>query len=147
MADAIATTMGAVLGTSTTTTYVESASGVAQGGRSGLTAFVIGCCFTVTLFFSPLFLSIPAAATAPVLILVGLLMVEPIRKIDLNDLTETIPAFTCIIMMPLAYSISEGILTGMILYVLINMACGNFKKITPTMYILAVLFILKYIFI
>ena len=147
MADAIATTVGAMCGTSTTTTYVESASGVAQGGRSGLTAFVIGCCFIVTLFFSPLFLSIPAAATAPVLILVGLLMLEPITKIDLNDFSESIPAFACIIMMPLAYSISDGILTGMILYVLLNMACGKFKKITPTMYILAVLFILKYIFI
>jgi AGZA family xanthine/uracil permease-like MFS transporter len=147
MADAIATTVGAMFGTSTTTTYVESASGVAQGGRSGLTAFVIGCCFIVTLFFSPLFLSIPAAATAPVLILVGLLMIEPITKIDLADFSESIPAFACIIMMPLAYSISDGILTGMILYVVINMVCGNFKKITPTMYILAVMFILKYIFI
>ena len=147
MADAIATTLGAVLGTSTTTTYVESASGVAQGGRSGLTAFVIACCFIVTLFFSPLFLSIPAAATAPVLILVGLLMIEPITKIDLGDFSESIPAFACIIMMPLAYSISDGILTGMILYVLINLVCGNFKKLTPTMYILATLFILKYIFI
>lgn len=147
MADAIATTIGAMFGTSTTTTYVESASGVAQGGRSGLTAFVIGCCFIVTLFFSPLFLSIPAAATAPVLILVGLLMIEPITKIDLADFSESIPAFACIIMMPLAYSISDGILTGMILYVVINMVCGNFKKITPTMYILAVMFILKYIFI
>lgn len=147
MADAIATTIGAMFGTSTTTTYVESASGVAQGGRSGLTAFVIGCCFIITLFFSPLFLSIPAAATAPVLILVGLLMIEPITKIDLTDFSESIPAFACIIMMPLAYSISDGILTGMILYVVINMVCGNFKKITPTMYILAVMFILKYIFI
>ena len=147
MADAIATTIGAALGTSTTTTYVESASGVAQGGRSGLTAFVIACCFIITLLFSPLFLSIPAAATAPVLILVGLLMIEPITKIDLADFSESIPAFACIIMMPLAYSISDGILTGMILYVIINIVCGNFKKITPTMYILATLFILKYIFI
>ena len=147
MADAIATTVGAIIGTSTTTTYVESASGVAQGGRSGLTAFVVACCFIIALFFSPLFLSIPAAATAPVLILVGLLMIEPITKIDLADFSESIPAFACIIMMPLAYSISDGILTGMILYVIINMACGNFKKITPTMYILATLFILKYIFI
>ena len=147
MADAISTTFGAMIGTSTTTTYVESASGVSQGGRSGLTAFVIGCCFVVTLFFSPLFLSIPAAATAPVLILVGLLMIEPITKIDLADFSESIPAFACIIMMPLAYSISDGILTGMILYVVINIVCGNFKKITPTMYILATLFILKYIFI
>lgn len=122
MADAIATTAGAFLGTSTTTTYVESASGVAQGGRTGLTAFTIACCFAISLFFSPLFLSIPAAAIAPVLIMVGL-------------------------MMPLSYSISNGILIGMIAYVLINLVCGKFKKLTPTMYILAALFILKYIFI
>lgn len=147
MADAITTTFGAMIGTSTTTTYVESASGVALGGRSGLTAFVVACCFIVSLFFSPLFLSIPAAATAPVLVLVGLLMIEPITKIDLADFSESIPAFACIIIMPLAYSISDGILIGMILYVVLNMVCGNFKKITPTMYVLATLFILKYIFI
>ena len=146
MADAIATTVGAMFGTSTTTTYVESASGVAQGGRSGLTAFVIACCFGVTLFFSPLFLAIPSAATAPVLVLVGLLMFEPVIKIDITDYSESIPAFICMIMMPLSYSISDGILTGMILYVLLNMLCGKFKKITPVMYILATLFILKYIF-
>ena len=147
MADAIATTVGACLGTSTTTTYVESASGVAQGGRSGLTAFVVACCFGVTLFFSPLFLAIPSAATAPVLVLVGLLMFEPVMKIDIADYSESVPAFICIIMMPLSYSISDGILTGMILYVVMNVLCGNFKKITPVMYILATLFILKYIFI
>ena len=146
LADAIATTVGAVLGTSTTTTYVESAAGVAQGGRSGLTALVIACCFAVTLFLSPLFLSIPSAATAPVLILVGLLMIEPVTKIDFVNFTESIPAFICIIMMPLAYSVSDGILTGMIFYVAINMASGKFKRVTPTMFILAVLFILKYIF-
>ena len=146
MADAIATTVGAVLGTSTTTTYVESAAGVAQGGRSGLTALVIACCFAVTLFLSPLFLSIPSAATAPVLILVGLLMIEPVTKIDFVNFTESIPAFICIIMMPLAYSVSDGILTGMIFYVAINMASGKFKRVTPTMFILAVLFVLKYIF-
>lgn len=147
MADAIATTIGAMLGTSTTTTYVESASGVAQGGRSGLTAFAIACCFVITLFFSPLFLSIPAAATAPVLVIVGLLMLEPINRIDFGNYSESIPAFVCIITMPLAYSISDGILLGMISYVILNLLCGNYKKITPTMYILAVLFILKYIFI
>lgn len=147
MADSIATTTGAMLGTSTTTTYVESAAGVAQGGRSGLTAFAVACCFVVALFFSPLFLSIPAAATAPALIIVGLLMLEPIVKIPFDDFTESIPAFICIIMMPLTYSISNGILLGMISYVLINLICGNFKRITPTMYILATLFILKYIFI
>ena len=147
MADAIATTAGAVLGTSTTTTYVESAAGVAQGGRTGMTAFTIACCFAVTLFFSPLFLSIPSAATAPVLIIVGLLMLEPICKIDFSDYTESIPAFLCIILMPLAYSISDGILIGLIAYVLLNLLCGKFKKLTPAMYILAILFILKYIFI
>lgn len=147
MADSIATTFGAMLGTSTTTTYVESAAGVAQGGRSGLTAFVIGCCFAVALLFSPLFLSIPAAATAPALVLVGLLMLEPIRNIPFEDFTESIPAFICVIMMPLTYSISNGILIGMISYVLMNMVCGKFKKITPAMYILAILFTLKFIFI
>ena len=147
MADAIATTAGAMLGTSTTTTYVESAAGVAQGGRSGLTAFSVAVCFAVALLFSPLFLSIPSAATAPALIIVGLLMLEPIVKIPFDDFTESIPAFICIIMMPLTYSISNGILLGMIAYVLINLICGNFKKITIAMYILAVLFILKYIFI
>ena len=147
MADAIATTVGALLGTSTTTTYVESASGVSQGGRSGLTALVIAGCFAVALLFSPLFLSIPSAATAPVLVIVGLLMLEPIHKIDFDDYLESIPSFICIITMPLAYSISDGILLGMISYVVLNMAAGKFKKITPTMYILAVLFTLKYIFI
>lgn len=120
---------------------------MAQGGRSGLTAFAIACCFVITLFFSPLFLSIPAAATAPVLVIVGLLMLEPINRIDFGNYSESIPAFVCIITMPLAYSISDGILLGMISYVILNLLCGNYKKITPTMYILAVLFILKYIFI
>ena len=147
MADAIATTFGSMLGTSTTTTYVESAAGVAQGGRSGLTAFAVACCFLIALFFSPLFLSIPAAATAPALVLVGLLMLEPIRNIPFEDFTESIPAFVCVIMMPLTYSISNGILLGMITYVLMNLVCGKFKKITPAMYILAFLFILKFIFI
>jgi AGZA family xanthine/uracil permease-like MFS transporter len=101
----------------------------------------------VALFFSPLFLSVPGAATAPVLILVGMLMMEPVRNIDFDDATEAIPSFICLVMMPLAYSISAGILLGMIAYVLINMICGKFKKLTPTMYILAILFILKYIFI
>ena len=147
MADSIATTAGAMLGTSTTTTYVESAAGVAQGGRSGLTALVVAGCFAIALFFSPLFLSIPSAATAPALILVGLMMMEPVTKIKFDDFAESIPAFICIIVMPLTYSISNGILIGMITYVLMNMICGNFKKITPVMYILAVIFILNYIFI
>lgn len=147
MADAIATTAGAVLGTSTTTTYIESAAGVAQGGRSGLTAFSVAVCFAIALFFSPLFLSIPAAATAPALIIVGLLMLEPIAKIQWHDFTEAIPAFVCVIMMPFTYSISNGILLGMIAYVLINVMSGRYKKISTTMYILALLFVLKYIFI
>ena len=147
MADAVATTVGACLGTSTTTTYVESASGVAIGGRTGLTAFVVGCCFAVSLFFSPLFLAIPSAATAPILVIVGLFMMNPIKNIDFDNYAESIPAFITIIMMPLAYSISDGILLGMISYVVLNVLCGNFKKITPTMYVLAVLFILKYIFL
>ena len=147
MADAIATTVGACIGTSTTTTYVESASGVAQGGRSGLTAFAVACCFAISLFFSPIFLAIPSAATAPVLIIVGLFMLSPIKNIPLEDYAESIPAFVTIVMMPMAYSISDGILLGMITYVVLNMLCGNFKRITPTMYVLAVLFILKYIFI
>ncbi len=147
MSDAISTTVGAMIGTSTTTTYVESAAGVSQGGRTGLTAFTIGCCFAVTVFFSPLFLSIPSAATAPVLIIVGLLMLEPIRNIDFTDYTESIPAFVTVLLMPMAYSISDGILIGMIFYVLLNVCCGKFRKLSPTMYILALLFILKYIFI
>lgn len=146
-ADAIATTFGACIGTSTTTTYVESASGVTQGGRTGLTAFVAACCFAVALFFSPLFLAIPAAATAPVLVIVGLFMLEPVRNIPFNDFSESIPAFVCIIAMPLSYSISDGILLGMISYVLINLCCGRVKKIPVVTGILAVLFILKYIFI
>jgi AGZA family xanthine/uracil permease-like MFS transporter len=147
MADALATTVGACLGTSTTTTYVESASGVVQGGRSGLTAFAVAVCFIISLFFSPLFLAIPAAATAPVLIIVGLFMMSPIKNIPFDEYTESIPAFITIIMMPFVYSISDGILMGMISYVLLNMVCMKFNRITPAMYILATLFILKYIFI
>ena len=147
MADSIATTAGALLGTSTTTTYVESAAGVAQGGRSGLTALVVGGCFVIAMFFSPLFLSIPSAATAPALIIVGLLMAEQIKNVDFDDFSESIPAFVCMLMMPLTYSISNGILIGMITYVLMNMICGKFKKLSPAMYVLAILFILKYILI
>ena len=147
MADSIATTVGALLGTSTTTTYVESAAGVAQGGRSGLTALVVGGCFVIAMFFSPLFLSIPSAATAPALIIVGLLMAEQIKNVNFEDFSESIPAFVCMLMMPLTYSISNGILIGMITYVLMNMICGKFKKLSPAMYILAILFILKYILI
>ena len=147
MADSIATTAGACFGTSTTTTYVESASGVAQGGRTGLTAFAVAVCFAISLFFSPLFLAIPSAATAPVLVIVGLFMMSPIKNIPFEDYAESIPAFVTIIMMPLAYSISDGILLGMISYVVLNVVCGNFKRLTPAMCVLAILFLLKYIFI
>ena len=147
MADAVATMAGACLGASTTTTYVESAAGVAQGGRSGLTAFSTAMCFVVAMFFAPLFLSIPAAATTPVLVIVGLFMLTPVKDIDLDDYAESIPAFITIVMMPLTYSISDGILCGVISYVLINMLCMSWKKLNPTLYVLAALFIMKYIFI
>ena len=145
MADAIATTAGACLGTSTVTTYVESAAGVGEGGRSGMTSFVTAICFALALFFAPLFLSIPSAATAPVLILVGLMMITPIKDIDLNDYSEAISAFLCIIFMPLAYSISDGIVLGMLSYVIINLLTGKRKKLTIPMYVLAILFIFKYL--
>lgn len=147
MADAIATMTGACLGASTTTTYVESASGVAQGGRTGMTAFSTAVCFGIALFFAPVFLSIPSAATTPVLVIVGLFMLSPIKDIDLNDYAESIPAFITIVMMPLTYSISDGILCGVITFVAINVICANWKKLNPTLYVLAVLFVLKYIFI
>lgn len=147
MADAVATVCGSALGTSTTTTYVESAAGVAQGGRSGLTAFVTAVCFALSLLFAPLFLAIPSAATAPALILVGLFMVAPLKDLDYYNYSESIPAFFTLILMPLAYSISDGILIGIIFYVVVNMITGNFKKLTPTIYILALIFILRYCFI
>lgn len=147
MADALGTTCGAMLGSSTVTTYVESASGVAQGGRSGLTAFTTAVCFAFALLFAPLFLAIPGAATCSILVIVGLFMLSPIKDIDLENYSESIPAFICLVLMPLTYSISDGILISIICYVLLNMICGKFEKLTPTMYILAFLFILKYIFI
>lgn len=147
MADAIGTTVGAMLGTSTVTTYVESAAGVSEGGRTGLTALITGLCFAIALFFSPVFLAIPGAATAPALILVGLYMLTPIKDLEFSDFSETIPAFICIIAMPLAYSIAEGITLGVLSYVVINLLAGNFKKLSIGMYVLAILFILKYIFI
>lgn len=146
-ADAIGTTAGAVFGTSAVTTYVESAAGVSVGGRTGMTALVTAACFVLALFFAPLFLSIPGAATAPVLILVGLMMLSPIKDIDLDDYAESVPAFICIIAMPLMYSIAEGIALGLIAYVLLNMISGKIKKVSVAMYILAILFILNYIFI
>jgi adenine/guanine/hypoxanthine permease len=145
MADAVATTAGACFGTSTTTTYIESATGVAEGGRTGLTSFVIAVCFAVALLFSPVFLAIPSAATGAVLVIVGVMMMAPIRNIDWNDYSEAIPAFITAIMMPLAYSIAHGILLGMISYVVINAICGKFKKISVTLWVLAILFLLRYI--
>jgi AGZA family xanthine/uracil permease-like MFS transporter len=147
MADSIATVCGACFGTSTTTTYVESASGVGAGGRTGLTAFTTACCFALALLFSPIFLAIPSAATAPALVIVGVMMMTPVVKIDWEDYCESIPAFITILLMPVAYSISDGILIGVISYVLLNACAGKFKKISPTMWILAALFICKYIFI
>lgn len=147
MADAIGTTVGSMLGTSTVTTYVESAAGVTEGGRTGLTALVTAIAFGIALFLSPVFLAIPGAATAPALILVGLYMLSPIRELNFDNFAETIPAFITIIAMPLTYSIAEGITLGVLSYVFINLLAGNFKKLSIGMYILAVLFILKYIFI
>lgn len=149
MADAIATSAGAVLGTSTTTTFVESSAGVAEGGRTGLTAMVTGILFLVSMLFAPIFIAIPSFATAPALIIVGFLMFTNISQLKLNDknYTTAIPAYLCIISMPLFYSISEGISIGVISYVLINLICKKHKEISPVMYVLAVLFILKYIFL
>ncbi len=147
MADAIATTAGAMLGTSTVTTFVESASGVAEGGRTGLTSVVSAILFALSLLLSPIFLAIPSFATAPALVMVGFLMMTSIVKIDFNDYTEAIPAFIAIMAMPFMYSISEGIAMGVISYVVINLVSGKHKKITPLMYVLAVLFILKYVMI
>ena len=147
LADSIATVFGACFGTSTTTTYVESASGVGEGGRTGLTAFTVAVCFGLALFFSPLFLAIPSCATAPALIIVGVMMMTPLKSIHWEDYCRAIPAFITIIMMPLAYSISDGILIGVIAYVLCHALAGRFKDISVTMWILAALFICKYIFI
>ncbi|MDT3357295.1 MAG: NCS2 family permease [Bacteroidota bacterium] len=147
LADSIGTIAGACLGTSTTTTYVESSSGVAAGGRTGLTAFSVAVCFVLALFFSPLFLAIPGAATAPALIIVGMMMMLPVIDIEWNDYREALPAFITMILMPLAYSISDGILIGVISYVVLNAVTGKAKKVSITMWILAVLFILKYILI
>ena len=146
-ADAVGTTVGACLGTSTITTFVESSSGIAEGGRTGLTSVVSGILFLVALFLSPVFLSIPSYATAPALVIVGFLMMQQVTKIDFTDLPEAIPAYIAIFAMPFMYSISEGIALSVISYVVIHMALGKSKKITPLMYILAVLFVLKYIFI
>ena len=147
MADAVATTVGAVLGTSTTTTFVESSAGVGAGARTGLASVVTGFLFLLAIFFAPIFTAIPGFATAPALIFVGFLMVSAIVKVNFDDLTDAIPAYLCLIAMPLMYSIAEGIAIGVISYVILNLVCGKHKKITPLMYILAVLFICKYIFL
>ena len=147
LADSIATIAGACFGTSTTTTYVESASGVGEGGRTGLTAFSVAIFFALALFLSPIFLAIPGAATAPALIIVGVMMMPSIKTIHWEDYCKAIPAFVTIIMMPLAYSISDGILLGVISYVLCHAVAGKFKEISVTMWVLAALFICKYIFI
>lgn len=149
LSDSLATSFGAVLGTSTTTTFVESSSGVAEGGRTGLTAIVSAILFGLSLFLSPVFLAIPSFATAPALVVVGFLMMASIVKIDFTDYTEAIPAYICIIAMPFMYSISEGISMGVISYVVLNLATGRFrtKKISALMYVLSVLFVFKYILI
>jgi len=147
MADSIATVAGACLGTSTTTTYVESAAGVGEGGRTGLTAFSTAICFALALFFSPIFLSIPSAATAPALFIVGVMMMPSIKRIHWEDYCKSIPAFVTIILMPVAYSISDGILIGVISYVVTHAIAGRFKEINATMWVLSVLFVLRYIFI
>ena len=149
MADAVATTVGAFLGTSTTTTFVESSAGVAEGGRTGLTALVTGLLFLVAMFFAPVFTAVPSFATAPALIVVGFLMFTNITKIQFedNEYTEAIPAYLCILMMPLAYSIAEGISFGVISYVVLSLLCGKKEKVTPVMYVLALMFLMKYLFL
>ncbi len=149
LADAVGTSLGAVFGTSTTTTFVESASGVAEGGRTGLTAVVSALLFGLSLFLSPIFLAIPSFATAPALIVVGFLMITSVMKIDMDDFTEAIPCYICLIAMPFMYSISEGIAMGIVSYVVINVLSGKAKdkKISALMYVLAVLFVLKYVLI
>ena len=147
LADAVATSAGAILGTSTTTTYVESSAGVSEGGRTGLTAVVTGLLFLVSVFLAPIFTTIPGFATAPALIYVGFLMISAVVDIKFDDVCEAVPAYITLIAMPLTYSISDGIAFGIVSYVVINLICGKGKKITPLMYILAVLFVCKYIFL
>ena len=144
LVDAISTTAGAVMGTSTVTTFVESASGVNEGGRSGLTSFITAICFLVSLFLAPFFLAIPGSATASALFLVGLMMMASVQEIDFNKYIDAIPAFVCIIFMTLAYSISDGIVFGHLCYVILNVLTGNHKRVTFGMYLLGVFFILKF---
>lgn len=147
MADAIGTTFGALVGTSTVSTYVESAAGVNAGGRSGLTAIVVAACFVLAMFFSPLFLAIPSQATAPAMILVGVMMMGEIKDIDFQDFLTAIPCFLCIVLMPMTYSISNGILMGLICWVVLHLLSGQVKSMKASTLILAVLFVLKYIFL
>ena len=147
LADAIGTTVGAMLGTSTVTTFVESSSGISEGGRTGLTSVTTGILFLLALFFSPLFLTIPSFATAPALIVVGFLMMQQVTKIDWNDLTEAIPCFCCITMMGFAYSISDGIAFGIISYTILKLLTGKYKDLNVLLYILSILFVLKYFLI
>lgn len=146
MADAIGTIFGALCGTNTVTTYVESTTGVAEGGRTGLTAFTVAILFLVALFFSPLFLIIPSAATTSAMVLVGVLMIESITKIDFTDITEAVPCFMMILTMPFTGSISDGVVLGLLSYVLVKVCTGHYKEISVVMYILAFFFLLKYIF-
>ena len=145
LVDALATTLGSLMGTSTVTTFAESATGVSEGGRSGLAAFVTAMCFLVALVFAPLFLSIPSAATAPVLILVGVMMMGSVTKIDFTNFADAVPAFVCIIFMPLSYSISNGILFGHLAFVAINLCSGNHKRVTTGMIVLAIIFLLRFL--
>ncbi|MBO7336758.1 MAG: NCS2 family permease, partial [Lachnospiraceae bacterium] len=147
LSDAIATCAGAVLGTSTTTTFVESSAGVSEGGRTGLSAVVTGLLFLVSVALSPIFIAIPSFATAPALIFVGFLMFSAVIDIKFDDLTEAIPAYIALLSMPLLYSISDGIAFGTVAYVIINLCTGKAKKVSPLMYVLAILFILKYVFL
>ena len=147
IADSLGTITSSLLGTSAACTFIESSTGAVQGGKTGLTALATALCFGVALILSPIFLAIPAAATAPILIILGLMMFKSVTELDLEDMSEAIPGFITFILMPLAYSIADGILIGIISYVVINTICGNFKKLSPGMYILALLFILKYIFL
>lgn len=145
MVDSISTAAGAAMGTSTVAVYVESAAGVNEGGRSGLTSVVTGACFLLALLFAPLFLAIPAAATTPVLVLVGLMMMSSVLNVNFDNYAESIPAFICILLMPLTYSISDGIVLGHLSYIFINLLSGNFKKVTVGMYVLAAFFLLKFL--
>ncbi|PXY00778.1 guanine permease [Marinifilum breve] len=145
-ADAVGTFFGSILGTSTVTTYVESAAGVSEGGKTGMTALTTAGMFALALLFAPVFIMIPSAATAPALVIVGLFMMSPILKVDLNDFTEAVPAFLCIIMMPLTFSIADGIVFGMLSYVTLKLLTGRYKEISPVMIVIVVLFIIKFYF-